>query len=135
LGEAAKRGVGTGIGQVPDMSAFPSQLGDDSGWWKLPNGLIEQYMTIKLTKENMGSAGILYQERNKYVTFPVPFSKKCLGVSITKTDIAGVFIETAWVGIPTNENVTVFTGTYIIPDTGMKIPDQDLFVYLRAWGY
>jgi len=134
LGEAAKRGVGTGIGQVPDMSAFPSQLGDDSGWWKLPNGFIEQYMTIKLTKENISVSSLLYQERSKNVIFPIPFPKKCLGVNITKTDIYGALIETSWAGIPNNNSATVFTGSYIIPDIGGEIPDQDLFVYLRVWG-
>ncbi|NVF59102.1 phage tail protein, partial [Escherichia coli] len=39
LGEAAKRGVGTGENQIPDMASFAS--GD--GWMKLPNGKILQY--------------------------------------------------------------------------------------------
>ncbi|MDY8339176.1 phage tail protein, partial [Escherichia coli] len=34
LGEAAKRDVGTGENQIPDMASFAS--GD--GWMKLPNG-------------------------------------------------------------------------------------------------
>ncbi len=39
LGEAAKRDVGTGKNQIPDMASFAS--GD--GWMKLPNGKILQY--------------------------------------------------------------------------------------------
>ncbi|MDI0810866.1 phage tail protein, partial [Escherichia coli] len=39
LGEAAKRNVGTGENQIPDMASFAS--GD--GWMKLPNGKILQY--------------------------------------------------------------------------------------------
>ncbi|EJL0335928.1 phage tail protein, partial [Escherichia coli] len=39
LGEAAKRDVGTGENQIPDMASFAS--GD--GWMKLPNGKILQY--------------------------------------------------------------------------------------------
>ncbi|HAM8574839.1 TPA: phage tail protein, partial [Escherichia coli] len=39
LGEAAKRDVGTGENQIPDMTSFAS--GD--GWMKLPNGKILQY--------------------------------------------------------------------------------------------
>ncbi|EGT0214538.1 phage tail protein [Salmonella enterica] len=39
LGEAAKRNVGTGENQIPDMTSFAS--GD--GWMKLPNGKILQY--------------------------------------------------------------------------------------------
>ncbi|MDD8874273.1 phage tail protein, partial [Escherichia coli] len=38
LGEAAKRNVGTGENQIPDMSAYSS----GSGWQKLPDGSIEQ---------------------------------------------------------------------------------------------
>ncbi|MCC7978097.1 phage tail protein, partial [Escherichia coli] len=38
LGEAAKRNVGTGANQIPDMSAYSS----GSGWQKLPDGSIEQ---------------------------------------------------------------------------------------------
>ncbi|HFK3639812.1 TPA: phage tail protein, partial [Escherichia coli] len=36
LGEAAKRNVGTGANQIPDMSAYSS----GSGWQKLPDGSI-----------------------------------------------------------------------------------------------
>ncbi|MDD8870960.1 phage tail protein, partial [Escherichia coli] len=39
LGEAAKRNVGTGENQIPDMSAYSS----GSGWQKLPDGSIEQW--------------------------------------------------------------------------------------------
>ncbi|MCE9962595.1 phage tail protein, partial [Escherichia coli] len=39
MGEAAKRDVGTGENQIPDMAFFAS--GD--GWMKLPNGKILQY--------------------------------------------------------------------------------------------
>lgn len=42
LGEAAKRNVGTGSGQIPDMSSFASAL-SSSGYQKLPSGLIIQW--------------------------------------------------------------------------------------------
>ncbi|MGT7217487.1 phage tail protein, partial [Escherichia coli] len=38
LGEAAKRNVGTGENQIPDMSSYAS----GSGWRKMPDGSIEQ---------------------------------------------------------------------------------------------
>ncbi|MCU3582119.1 phage tail protein, partial [Enterobacter hormaechei subsp. xiangfangensis] len=38
LGEAAKRDVGSGAGQVPDMSSFQS----GGGWFKLPSGYVIQ---------------------------------------------------------------------------------------------
>ncbi|MEF4701332.1 phage tail protein, partial [Escherichia coli] len=39
LGEAAKRNVGTGENQIPDMSSYAS----GSGWRKMPDGSIEQW--------------------------------------------------------------------------------------------
>ncbi|MDK6684280.1 hypothetical protein QP265_18005, partial [Escherichia coli] len=42
LGDAAKRNVGTGENQIPDMSAYSS----GSGWQKLPDGSIEQWGRI-----------------------------------------------------------------------------------------
>ncbi|WP_196235822.1 phage tail protein, partial [Escherichia coli] len=39
LGEAAKRNVGTGANQIPDMSSYAS----GSGWRKMPDGSIEQW--------------------------------------------------------------------------------------------
>ncbi|HBC9591137.1 phage tail protein [Escherichia coli] len=42
LGEAAKRNVGTGDNQIPDMGAFAS----GSGWFRLPGGYIVQFGTF-----------------------------------------------------------------------------------------
>ncbi|WBZ03565.1 phage tail protein [Escherichia coli] len=42
LGEAAKRDVGTGNNQIPDMGAFAS----GSGWFRLPGGYIVQFGTF-----------------------------------------------------------------------------------------
>ena len=42
LGEAAKRNVGTGDNQIPDMGAFVS----GSGWFRLPGGYIVQFGTF-----------------------------------------------------------------------------------------
>ncbi|MFP1770298.1 hypothetical protein ACLEDK_12930 [Lonsdalea quercina] len=42
LGEAAKRGVGNGQNQLPDMSSFAG-LNDYNGWQLLPGGLIMQW--------------------------------------------------------------------------------------------
>ena len=42
LGEAAKRGVGNGQNQIPDMSFFAG-LNDVKGWRQLPGGLIMQW--------------------------------------------------------------------------------------------
>lgn len=57
LGEAAKRDVGTGENQIPDMSSF----GSGSGWSQLPNGKLLQWGTYT------GSA------TTGTINFPVPF--------------------------------------------------------------
>ncbi|WP_318372202.1 phage tail protein [Enterobacter sp.] len=44
LGEAAKRNVGTGINQIPDMASFAISLANP-GWARLPNGLMLQWGT------------------------------------------------------------------------------------------
>ncbi|HCB7480249.1 TPA: phage tail protein [Escherichia coli] len=64
LGEAAKRGVGTGENQIPDMASFAS--GD--GWMKLPNGKILQY--------GRGEAMPKLSTQTMRITFPIPFPKK-----------------------------------------------------------
>ncbi|HAX4511934.1 TPA: hypothetical protein JZF11_004368 [Escherichia coli] len=43
LGEAAKRDVGTGDNQIPDMGAFAS----GSGWFRLPGGYIVQFEKLE----------------------------------------------------------------------------------------
>ncbi|WP_438671966.1 gp53-like domain-containing protein, partial [Siccibacter turicensis] len=51
LGEAAKRGVGTGSNQIPDMSFFKS-LNNNDGYITLPGGLIIQYGRATTAKNN-----------------------------------------------------------------------------------
>ena len=60
LGEAAKRNVGTGANQIPDMSAYSS----GSGWQKLPDGSIEQWGRINFPTN---AAAV-----STNVTFPIP---------------------------------------------------------------
>ncbi|MGT5894012.1 gp53-like domain-containing protein [Escherichia coli] len=64
LGDAAKRNVGTGENQIPDMASFAS--GD--GWMKLPNGKILQY--------GRGEAMPKLSTQTMRITFPIPFPKK-----------------------------------------------------------
>ncbi|WP_112290626.1 phage tail protein [Rahnella sp. AN3-3W3] len=60
LGEAAKRGVGTGINQIPDMSAFAS----GPNWIRLPSGDIIQ--------RGISLAGLSGSPTT--ISLPVPFS-------------------------------------------------------------
>ena len=64
LGEAAKRNVGTGENQIPDMSAYSS----GSGWQKLPDGSIEQWGRINFPTN---AAAV-----STNVTFPIPFTQE-----------------------------------------------------------
>ncbi|WP_246858290.1 gp53-like domain-containing protein [Enterobacter hormaechei] len=65
LKEAAKRDVGTGANQVPDMNNFASSLGFN-GYQKLPSGLLIQWgaFSVNGTSGAVGSAD---------VTFPIAF--------------------------------------------------------------
>ena len=60
LGEAAKRDVGTGTGQIPDRSAW-SESYATNGWRKSPDGYIEQWGISAATATDAT------------VTFPIPF--------------------------------------------------------------
>ncbi|MCQ6192540.1 phage tail protein [Escherichia coli] len=64
LGEAAKRNVGTGENQIPDMTSFAS--GD--GWMKLPNGKILQY--------GRGAIKPTLSTQTMRITFSIPFPKE-----------------------------------------------------------
>ncbi|MBN9876325.1 gp53-like domain-containing protein, partial [Enterobacter cloacae complex sp. IR53043] len=66
LGEAAKRNIGTGANQVPDMGSFSSSLGSP-GFQKLPSGLIIQW-------------GLASGASSYTVTFPVSFPGRPLAL-------------------------------------------------------
>ncbi|HDG1698186.1 TPA: hypothetical protein PFE33_000450 [Kluyvera ascorbata] len=68
--EAAKRDVGTGAGQIPDMTAFSGSFGFQ-GWSRRPDGLIEQWGSATLT-----SQGQLFN-------FPIPFPASCFQIVIS----------------------------------------------------
>lgn len=70
LKEAAKRDVGTGENQIPDMSAWAS----GEGWRRTPDGYIEQW-------------GTLLQDSNVTQTllFPIPFLNKVENICLTET--------------------------------------------------
>ncbi|HDR2714829.1 hypothetical protein RZQ64_23350 [Enterobacter asburiae] len=73
LKEAAKREVGTGAGQIPDMSAFTS----GPGWVRFPNGTTIQY----------GSTGFAPGWNNQYVTLPRAFSSNNFRVATVWNDV------------------------------------------------
>ncbi|ELK1207638.1 phage tail protein [Escherichia coli] len=72
LGEAAKRDVGSGAGQVPDMSSFQS----GGGWFKLPSGYV-----IQAFEASFDSNGL-------YINFPIPFPSSVIAI------VPGVLMST-----------------------------------------
>lgn len=72
LGEAAKRDVGTGAGQIPDMSSFQS----GGGWFKLPSGYV-----IQAFEASFDSNGL-------YINFPIPFPSSVIAI------VPGVLMST-----------------------------------------
>lgn len=61
LGSAAKKNVGTGSGQLPDMSSFTCSNAS-TGWQKLPSGLVIQWGQVASDPNNLVA-----------VPFPIPF--------------------------------------------------------------
>ncbi|EDV0343370.1 phage tail protein [Salmonella enterica subsp. enterica serovar Minnesota] len=77
LGGAAKRDVGTGNNQLPDMSAFGMSRNGQTAWDILPNGMIRQAGTVALTPVgnfNMQVlGGVTYYTHYYRVNFPRQF--------------------------------------------------------------
>ncbi|WP_447765800.1 gp53-like domain-containing protein [Enterobacter asburiae] len=73
LGTAATKNVGTGSGQIPDMSSFTNA----SGWQKLPGGKILQW----------GKAGFPVGQTQISVPFPINFPSVVSNIQLTFADI------------------------------------------------
>ena len=73
LGTAATKNVGTGTGQIPDMSSFTNS----SGWQKLPGGKILQW----------GKAGFPVGQTQISVPFPINFPGVVSNIQLTFADI------------------------------------------------
>lgn len=84
LGEAAKRNVGTGANQIPDMGSFTtghSGAADwpipKSGWSNGPDGVITQW----------GIFGFPAGQTGTNVVFPLPFPARVESITLTMADI------------------------------------------------
>ncbi|EPW6161491.1 TPA: hypothetical protein ACIYPZ_003717 [Escherichia coli] len=73
LGEAAKRNVGTGANQIPDMGSFTLSV-SGTGYQKLPSGFILQWGSI-------GAPGIA---QDVVTHFPIAFPNRCLRVLVSQ---------------------------------------------------
>ncbi|QXZ19063.1 hypothetical protein [Lelliottia amnigena] len=76
LGNAAQRDVGTGSGQIPDMSNF----GSGAKYFYLPNGFLVQ--TFQITLPASAATGTF--------NYPIPFTNACIGVTSAGASISGV---------------------------------------------
>lgn len=85
LGTAAKKNVGTGSEQIPDMSSFTTGYTETgstwtntkSGWCKRPDGIIEQW----------GVFGFASGQTGTNVVFPVPFPTRVESIILSQADI------------------------------------------------
>ncbi len=73
LGEAAKRNVGTGANQIPDMGSFTLSV-SGTGYQKLPSGLIIQW----------GPIDVPLTSQDTVTYFPIAFPNRCLRVFATQ---------------------------------------------------
>ncbi|QTP64955.1 phage tail protein [Escherichia coli] len=73
LGEAAKRNVGTGANQIPDMGSFTLSV-SGTGYQKLPSGFILQW-------DSIGAPGIA---QDVVTHFPIAFPNRCLRVLVSQ---------------------------------------------------
>lgn len=114
LGEAAKRAVGTGSNQIPDMSSFSAQRG--ASWYRQhPSGMIEQGGQFMVS----GSAAA----QKITLNFPIPFLSACTGIWFCyqtedpSSRFAGVYTK----------SLTNFVSSVVCPTANT--------IYFRAEGY
>ncbi|EPO8463038.1 gp53-like domain-containing protein, partial [Yersinia enterocolitica] len=70
LGDAAKKSVGTGVNQIPDMSSFISSFAQN-GYFKFPGGLIIQWGEVT------GSTTATVP-----TNFPIPFPNALMSTAL-----------------------------------------------------
>ena len=111
LGEAAKRNVGTGANQIPDMSAWTSGGNSTNGWRRSPDGYIEQWgYTTSVTSVI-------------YISFPIPFTTGLISLNEHDNSPNGNS-RTMWQFGPTsNMGVNAFNmGTLITGSAAFNTP-------------
>lgn len=111
LGEAAKRDVGTGANQIPDMSAFDAQLAL-SGYAKEPSGLIRQWVG--------GNTGGMVAGETKVIELPFPFPSGILAVVPYTGALAPGFTASVGIKWSGKNQITIYNSsmTTAIADYG-----------------
>ncbi|EFH4093439.1 phage tail protein [Escherichia coli] len=131
LGEAAKRDIGTGNNQLPDMSAFGMSRNGQTAWDILPNGMIRQAGTVTLTPVGNFNAqvlgGVTYYTHYYRVNFPRQFPNAQIATLATlassefskQTTMAGKSLATHRdTDSGTDVSRTRFTVAYTTPNLG-----------------
>lgn len=83
LKTAAQRDVGTGTGQIPDMTAWGGSF-SGNGWRRTPDGYIEQWGVSAQTATDVT------------ITFPIPFPSGVTALLEHDLDISGGITVTVW---------------------------------------
>ncbi|HGV8748762.1 TPA: tail fiber protein [Salmonella enterica subsp. enterica serovar Typhimurium] len=143
LGEAAKRDVGTGNNQLPDMSAFGMSRNGQTAWDILPNGMIRQVGTVTLTPVGNFNAqvlgGVTYYTHYYRVNFPRQFPNAQIATLATlasysfstQSSMAGKSLATHRdTDSGTDVSRTRFSVSYTTPNLG-EIPT----LHFEAIGY
>ncbi|MEH9265846.1 phage tail protein [Klebsiella pneumoniae] len=133
LGEAAKRDVGTGNNQLPDMSAFGMSRNGQTAWDILPNGMIRQAGTVTLTPVGNFNeyvlGGVTYYTHYYRVNFPRQFPNAQIATLATlasapfsnQTTMAGKSLSTHRdTDSGTDVSRTRFTIAYTTPNLGVS---------------
>lgn len=118
LGTAAKKDVGTGVGQIPDMSSWTSGGDVNNGWRKSPDGFIEQWGRATVTTEAS-------------ITFTIPFPNEVHTVIATGDPAYSAGIEVAQAWPASNVNFKIAGGWVTSNNLG---PTTNLITLWRAWG-
>ncbi|WP_396124490.1 phage tail protein [Escherichia coli] len=143
LGTAATKNVGTGSGQIPDMSSFGMSRNGQTIWDILPNGMIRQAGIVTLTPVGNFNAqvlgGVTYYTHYYRVNFPREFPNAQLATLATlasygfsgQSSMAGRSLATDRdTDSGTDVSRTRFTVAYTTPYLG-EIPT----LHFEAIGY
>ncbi|NHB98039.1 phage tail protein [Photorhabdus stackebrandtii] len=107
------------INQIPNMSSFTADL-NETGWQKLPSGLIEMWGTALVKGNGISLPGTF----NK---FPIPFPNKCFNVTLTHLGTAPQHAGIFSVMIVDNTKFECFSSITDLP--------SPVRAYYRAVGY
>lgn len=143
LGDAATRSIGTGAGQLPDMSVFSLSRNGQNAWDILPNGMLRQVGTITLAPVGNFNpqvlGGVTYYTHYYRINFPRAFPTAQIAIVATlacysyanQATMAGKSLSTHRDTDSGNDvSKTRFTVAYTTPNLG-EVPT----LHFEAIGY